>query len=106
MIAEEFTVFGFINRFGGCADHLDIEFFEHAHFFKRKRAVQSRLSTHGGKQRIRPFFFDDLGDDFRCDRFDISAIRHIGIGHDGRRIGIDQNDTVAFFLERFDRLGA
>ena len=32
------------------------------------------------------------------DRLDIGGIRHDRIGHDGRRVWVDQDDTVAFFF--------
>ena len=49
---------------------------------------------------------DDLGDDLRRDRLDIGRVRQIRIGHDGRRIGIDQHDPVALGLERLAGLRA
>ena len=36
-------------------------------------------------------FRDDLLDDINRDRLNISAIGHVGIGHDRGRIGIDQD---------------
>ena len=36
-----------------------------------------------------------LRHDLRRDRLDIGRVRHVRIGHDGRRIGIDQDDPVA-----------
>ncbi len=49
---------------------------------------------------------NDLGDDFRRDRLDIGPIRHVGIGHDRRRIGIDENDAIALGPQRLAGLGA
>ena len=47
-----------------------------------------------------------LRDDLRRDRLDIGRVGQVRVGHDGRRIGIDQNDPVALFLERLAGLGA
>jgi len=41
----------------------------------------------------------DLLNDFRGDRLDIGGIGQIGIGHDGGRVGIDQNDPVTLGLQ-------
>ena len=105
-IAEQFTVFRLVDRFGCGPDHLDIVFFEYTHFLERERAIERRLPAHGRQQCVGAFLLDDLGDDFRRDWLDIGAMRHVRIGHDRGRIGIDQNDPVALFLERLDGLRA
>ena len=43
-------------------------------------------------------------DKIRRQRLDIRTVRQIGIGHDRRRIRIDQNDLITFFAQRFARL--
>ena len=78
---------------------------------RRQRAVQRGLSAHGGQQRKAAgndvaFLLDDLGDDLRRDRLDIGGIRQFRIGHDGGRIGIDEDDAVALVLQGLHRLGA
>ena len=49
---------------------------------------------------------DDLGDDVGRDRLDVGCIRQLRIGHDRRRIGIDQDDPIALGLQRLAGLGA
>ena len=49
---------------------------------------------------------DDLGDDLRRDRLDVGGVGEIRIGHDRRRIGIDQDDPVALVLQRLAGLRA
>ena len=78
---------------------------------RRQRAVQRGLAAHGRQQRKAAgndvaFLLDDLGDDLRRDRLDIGRIGQFRIGHDGGRIGIDQDDAVALVLQRLHRLGA
>ncbi len=85
--------------------------FEHAHLLERQRAVQRRLAAHRRQQREAArlgiaLLLDDLGDDFGRDRLDIGAVGHVRIGHDRRRIGIDQNDPVALGAQRLAGLGA
>ena len=56
--------------------------------------------------RIRPLLGDDLFDDVGGERLDVGAVGELRIGHDRRRIGVDQDDPVAFLAERLARLGA
>ena len=110
-LAEQFAVLGLVDRLGGRADHLDVEFVQHAHFLQRERAVERRLAAHGRQQREAAgngiaLLLDDLGDDFRRDRLDIGAVGHVRIGHDRRRIGVDQDDPIALRAQRLAGLGA
>ena len=110
-LAKTVAVLRLVDGVGGGADHLDVEFVQRALLAQRQRAVQRGLPAHGRQQRKTAgkdvaFLFDDLGDDFRRDRLDIGGVGQFRIGHDGGRIGIDQDDAVALFLQRLDRLGA
>lgn len=42
---------------------------------------------------------------FPVDRLDVCRVGHFRVGHDGRRVGVDQNDAVTLFAQRFTRLG-
>ena len=110
-LAKTAAVFRLVDGVGGGADHLDVELCQRALLAQRQRAVQRGLAAHGRQQRKTAgkdvaFLFDDLGDDFRRDRLDIGGVGQFRIGHDGGRIGIDQDDAVALFLQGLDRLGA
>jgi hypothetical protein len=43
---------------------------------------------------------------FGRDGFDVSAVGELRVGHDGGRVGVDEDDAVAFFLEGFAGLRA
>ena len=110
-LAKTAAVLGLVDGVGGGADHLDVEFCQRALLAQRQRAVQRGLAAHGRQQRKTAgndvaFLLDDLGDDLRRDRLDIGGVGQFRIGHDGGRIGIDQDDAVALVLQRLDRLGA
>ena len=110
-LAKALAVLGLVDGIRGGADHLDVEFLQRALLAERQRAVQRGLAAHGRQQRealgaVAALLFDDLGDDFRGDRLDIGRVRQIRVSHDGGRIGIDEDDPVALFLQRLDRLGA
>ncbi|MGY4356104.1 hypothetical protein ACVW0J_002597 [Bradyrhizobium sp. i1.7.7] len=110
-LAEQLTVFRLVDRIRGRADHLDIELFQRALPAQRQRAVQRGLSAHGRQQREAAgndvtFLLDDFCDDLGRDRLDIGRIGQFRIGHDGGRIGIDEDDAIALFLQRLHRLRA
>ena len=69
-------------------------------------AVERGLAAHRGQEGVGLLGLDDLLDDFRGDRFDIGRVGQVRVGHDRRRIGIDEDDAVAFGLQRLDRLDA
>ena len=42
----------------------------------------------------------------REQRLDVGRVGDLGVGHDRRRVGIDEDDPVALLLESLARLGA
>ncbi len=104
--AEERTIFCLVDSFGMRANHLDIIAFKHTHAAQRKRGVECGLSAHRRQERVRAFLGNDLGNNFRSDRFDISRICQIRIGHDRCRIGVDEDYAIAFLFERLTSLRA
>ena len=110
-VAEQRAVLGLVDRVGGRADHLDVEFLQRPHAAQRERAVERGLPAHGRQQREAAgndvaLLLDDLGDDLRRDRLDVGRVGQIRVGHDRRRIGIDQHDPVALGLQRLAGLRA
>ena len=49
---------------------------------------------------------NDFLHDFGSQRFDIGPVGKLGVGHDGGRVRVDQNDPIALRLERLAGLGA
>ena len=105
-LAEQLAVLGHLDGFALGADQLDAVFVEHAHVGKRQRGVEPGLAAHGGQERIGFFLGDDLGDHLGRDRLDIGGVGHFRVGHDRRRVGVDQDDAVALFAQRLAGLGA
>ena len=79
---------------------------QHAHRRSDSAVLSAVCPPMVGKQRVRTLLLDDLGDDLRRDRLDVGRVGQIRIGHDGRRIGIDENDPIALVLERLAGLRA
>ena len=65
--------------------------------------VERGLAAHGRQQGVGAFALDDLGDHLRRDRFDIGGVGQLRVGHDRRRVGVDQDDPVALVLQRLAR---
>ena len=103
---EQIAVFGFFDRLQFGADHLDAVLFQDALLGQIDGEIERRLAAEGRQDRVGPLLGDDFLDDVGGDRLDIGAVGETGIGHDRRRIGVDQDDPVALFLERLQRLGA
>ena len=105
-VAEFQAVFRLFDDVSLRANHLNIIFRQYAGLFERQRTIQRRLSAHGRQNRVGAFFGDDQFHHFWRDRLHISGVGQIGVGHDGGRVGIDQNDPVALFLQRLTGLHA
>jgi hypothetical protein len=73
---------------------------------KGHRGVERGLAAEGGQQRVGLLADDDFLDDFRRDRLDVGAVGELRVGHDGGRVGVDQDDLVAFLLEGLAGLDA
>ena len=105
-LVEAVPVFGFINGVGVGTDHFHAVFLEDAVALQIQGAVQRGLAAHGGQQRIRLLFLDDLLDSLPGDRLDVSGIGHDRVGHDGGRVGVHQDDPVALFAQCLTGLGS
>ena len=96
-LAEELAVLSLVDRLRAGADHLDAVAVEHPHLAQAQRTVERGLAAHGRQQceaaRDRVALLgDDLLDDLGRDRLNVGPVRHVGIGHDGGGIGIDEDD--------------
>ena len=105
-VTKQLAIFRLVDGFQIRADEFYIVLLQHAAFGEGLRAVQRGLATHGWQQRIGLFGGDNFFHIFRRDRFDVGGIRQIRVSHDGGRVGIHQNDAVAFGLQRLHRLRA
>ena len=78
---------------------------ENSRFVKRQAYVQARLTTEGRQYRIGLLNGKDLLDDFDGDGLDVGAVRHLRVGHDRRRIGVDQHNLIPLLAQRLACLG-
>ena len=99
-LAEELAILGHLDGMGIGPDHLDAQRLEPAGAVQRHGGVEGGLAAHGGQQSIGALALDDARDDLRGDRLDIGGVGQLRVGHDGRRIGIDQDDPIALLAQR------
>ena len=90
-----------MDGFGFGADHAHVVFCEHAHFVQLHGAIERGLTAQGREQSVGTFFDDDFFHHFRRDGLHVGAGRKFRIGHDGGRIGIDEDDFISFLAQGF-----
>ena len=87
------------------ADELDVVAGEDAALGEFHGGIEAGLAAHGGEDRIGPLALDDLLHDFGGDRFDVGPVGHVRVGHDGRGVGVDEDDLEPLLAQRLARLG-
>ena len=105
-VLEQLAVFGDLDRVDRRADQLDAVLLEHAVLGELDREVERRLAADGRQQRVRPLALDDRGEHFRRQRLDVGAVGELRVGHDRRRVAVDEDDLEPFGAQRLARLRA
>ena len=98
------AVFAALDRVDLHADDLDAVFVKDACLIKFGAEIEAGLAAEIGEESVGALFLDDFFDAVDIERFDVGDVRHFRVGHDGRRIGIDEDDLVAEGAERLARL--
>ena len=88
------------------ADQLDPEALEGAVLGQGDGEVEAGLAAQGGQQGLGALARDDLGQELGGERLDVGAVGHLGVGHDGGGVGVDQDDLEALLAQGLAALGA
>ena len=64
------------------------------------------MPPHCREQGVRALPLDDRGERLDGQRLNVGPMGQLRIGHDRRRIGVDEDDRVSLLLECLARLGA
>ena len=104
--AEELAVFTAFDGVHIGADELDAVAFEGTRAVQGHGRVEGGLATKGREEGIGPLTLDDALDVGGRDGLDIGRIGDLRVGHDRRRVGVDEDDADALGLEHAARLGA
>ena len=105
-LVEAVAVLGLVDGVRVGTDHLHTMLLEDAVALQVQGAVERGLAAHGGQHGVRLLLLDDLLDGAPGDGLNIGGIGHHRVGHDGRRIGVDQNDPEALLVQGLAGLGA
>ena len=105
-LVETRTVFGLVDGVGVGTDHFHTELLQHTVAFQLQRAVQRSLAAHGRQQGVGALLLDDARHRLPFDRLDVGGVGHGRVGHDGGRVGVDQDDPETFLTQRLAGLGA
>ena len=115
-VFEQQAVFALLDGVELRADKLRAVLLQHAVVGQLDGEVERGLSAdrrqHGedagtaARREHLGFNADDFFQISAGERLDVSAVGHLGIGHDGGRVGVDQHHLVAFGLERLAGLRA
>ena len=103
---EQIAVFGFFDRIDFGADHLDAVAFEYAFLGEIDGEVERRLAAQSRQDCVGTFLGDDFFNDVGGNWLDVGAIGKSRIGHDRRRIGIDEDHPVTLFFQSLQSLCA
>jgi hypothetical protein len=105
-LLEELTILSLVDGVQLGADELDAVFLQGARLGESLREVERGLAAHGGQQRVGLLLDDDLLHSLGGHRTDVRAVRGLGVRHDRRGVGVEQNHIVSLRAERLARLGA
>ncbi len=103
---EELAVFALPDGFGVGADHLDVVLLQDAGVEEGHGGVERGLAAEGGEEGVGLFADDDFFDDLGGDGLDVGAVGELRVGHDGGRVGVDEDDAVAFLAQGLAGLDA
>ena len=100
------TVFSALDGFGFSTDEFHLVAVENAAFVQFHGEVECRLATESGEQCIGAFATDDFVQNIDAQRFDVGAVGHLGVGHDGGRVRVHQHHFVTFAAQHLAGLHA
>src|SRR5438552_10533952 len=97
---ERLAVFGLLDRGEGRAEKSHSKALEYTGLGELHREVEAGLPAKRREEPARPLSFDDSLEDLDGKRLEVGDVRHAGVGHDRRGIGVDEDGLDAFLAER------
>ena len=99
-LLEQLAVLGCLDALGVGAQQLDAALLQHALLGQLHSEVEAGLTADAGDNRVRALKAADARHIFERQRLHIDLVRNGGIRHDGRRVGIDEDNLVALLAQR------
>ena len=98
-LAKQVAILRAADRLIVGANQLNAVALQRAVLMQRLGEVQRRLTAERREQRVRLLARDDLRDRPGQQRLDVGHGRELGVGHDRRRVRVDEHHLVALFRE-------
>ncbi len=105
-LAERLAVLGGVDRVRRGADQLDPELLEHAGSLELHREVERGLAAQRRQQRVGPLLAQHGGHALEVERLEVGRVGPVRVGHDRRRVGVDQDRAIALLAQHLERLHA
>ena len=105
-LAKQLAVLRAPDHVDGRADQLDAEFVEHAVLLERDGEVERGLPAERRQERVGPLAPQHRGDALEVERLDVGAVGEPGVGHDRRRVRVDDDRAEALLAQHLERLAA
>jgi hypothetical protein len=87
-------------------DQLDPELVQHARLGELRGEVERRLAAHRRQERVGPLALEHAEDALRIERLQVGAIGEPRVGHDRRRVRVDDDRAEAVLAEHLECLRA
>ena len=105
-LAEEVAILGALDHVDRRADQLDAEVVEDPLLGEPDGEVQRGLPAHRRQQRVGPLALEHARDSFEVERLEVRAVGEPGVGHDRRRVRVDDDRLEPVRAEHLQRLAA
>ena len=105
-VLEQLPVLAFEDGLDVRAYEPDAVGLEEAGLVKLHGEIQAGLAAEAGEQTVGLFLFNNALDRAAVQRLDVDRVRHVGVGHDGRGVGVYEHGLYAFLHEGAAGLGA
>ena len=105
-VAEQLAVLCAPDRVEAGADELDAERLEDPVLGQLAGEVERGLAAHRRQQGVRSLPAEDVDDAFEVERLDVRAVGEARVGHDRRRVRVDDDRAEAVLAQHLQRLAA
>ena len=105
-LAEEVAILCALDHVDRCTDQLDAEIVEDPLLREPDGEVQRRLPAHRREQCVGSLALEHARDSFEVERLQVRAVGEPGVGHDRRRVRVDDDRLEPVRSEHLQRLAA
>ena len=105
-LAEEPAVLGPADGLVARPDQLDAELLEDALLGQAARQVERRAAAERRQERVGPLPLEDAADAFDVERLEVGAVGVARVGHDRRRVRVDDDRPEPLGAQHLQRLAS